>query len=185
MPSTPVGLETQSIPDGNFDSSSVSSATTSPYFARLNELRGAQAWCSNGSTASEWLEVSLGKQYTLTHIALQGVGGAFDVTALTVKYEKTRDGTNWVTYSKLVDGRETSKVMLPYFVCSVLSLSPLVVCSVLLCFLFLSCFVLLFCWCCCSVLLFSSLLHFHGHFIFTRHLYFRFFSSTCYRPELW
>ena len=112
MPSTPVGLEKQSIPDDKFSSSSVSNDTTSPHFARLNELRGSRAWCSSGATASEWLQVSLGKEYTLTHLALQGVGGGYDVTALTVKYEKTKDGEDWLTYRKLVDGSETSKVML-------------------------------------------------------------------------
>lgn len=130
MPSTPVGLEKQSIPDGNFDSSSVLNATTSPHLARLNELRDSRAWCSSGANASEWLEVFLGKQYTLTHVALQGVGGGYDVTALTVKYEKTHEGQNWITYSKLVDGSETSKVMLPCYDCSVHFCSSFVFCFV-------------------------------------------------------
>lgn len=133
VPSTPVGLEKQSIPDGNFDSSSVLNATTSPHLARLNELRDSRAWCSSGATASEWLQVSLGKQYTLTHIALQGVGGGYDVTALTVKYEKTQEGENWITYSKLVDDSETSKVMFPCYVCSVHFSSSYVMCLVVNC----------------------------------------------------
>ena len=80
-------------------------------------MRDARAWCSSGATASEWLQVSLGKEYTLTHVALQGIGGGYDVTALSVKYEKTQEGENWITYSKLVDGSETAKVILPCCVC--------------------------------------------------------------------
>jgi len=127
VPSTPLGLENQAIPDGNFNSSSVSNATTGPHLARLNELRDSLAWCSSGATANEWLQVFLGKQYTLTYIALQGIGGGYDVTALTVKYEQTQDGLNWITYSKLADGSETSKVMLSCFVCFVLICSNAVV----------------------------------------------------------
>ena len=112
MPSKPVGLEKRTIPDAHFNSSSTSNSSTSAYLARLNELRDIGSWCSSGATASEWLQVFLGQQYTLTHIALQGIGGGYDVTALTVMYEKTKAGESWKTYSKLVNGTESPKVML-------------------------------------------------------------------------
>ena len=161
MPSTPVGLEEHLIPDDNFYSSSVLDANALPHLARLNEMRYPLGWCSSGATASEWLRVSLDKQYTLTHIALQSViGGGHDVTALTVKFEKTQEGENWMTYSKLVDGTETSKVMPPKNVRSAqICHSFFVICFLLVC---------LFCCCCCCCFCcpLSSLLFFSSdHFV--------------------
>ena len=57
----------------------------------------------------------LGKQYTLTHVALQSIGGGVDVSELKVQYEKTEDGTKWTNYSKEIDGKEIPKVCLLLF----------------------------------------------------------------------
>ena len=110
VPSTPLGLQNQILPDRYLSSSSQLNNSTGPYLARLNEQRDSKAWCSTGP--NEWLEVFLGKQYTLTHVALQSIGGGVDVSELKVQYEKTKDGTNWTKYSKEIDGKEISKVCL-------------------------------------------------------------------------
>ena len=110
VPSTPLGLENQILPDKYLSSSSQLNNSTGPYLARLKEQRDSKAWCSTGP--NEWLEVFLGKQYTLTHVALQSIGGGVDVSELKVQYEKTKDGTNWTKYSKEIDGKEISKVCL-------------------------------------------------------------------------
>lgn len=110
VPSKPVGLENGTIPDEDFSSSS-NGIGIQAYLARLNELHHDGHWCSEGTLPSEWLQVFLGKQYTLTHIALQGIGGDKDVTTFKVKYEKTKAGTNWITYSKSIDGNVIDKVM--------------------------------------------------------------------------
>lgn len=111
MPSTPVGIEEGTILDDYLTSSSVLDGSTGAHLARLNEVREFGSWCTSGPTANEWLQVFLGKQYTLTHIALQRISGGYDVTALTLKYEKTKEGVNWMTYSKLINGTETAKVI--------------------------------------------------------------------------
>ncbi|CAH3161623.1 unnamed protein product, partial [Pocillopora meandrina] len=83
VPSTPLGLENQTLP--------------------YNHLG-----CSTGP--NEWLEVFLGKQYTLTHVALQLIGGGVDVSELKIQYEKTENGTKWTNFSKKIDGKEIPKV---------------------------------------------------------------------------
>ena len=110
-----MGLEKRTVEDADISSSSATGSYLAKY-ARLNEARAPGAWCSNAADASAWLQVLLGKQYTLTHIAIQGVNGN-DVRATTVKYEKTRDGENWTTYSKSLGGNSTAKVL---FLCSCL-----------------------------------------------------------------
>ena len=103
-----MGLENQTIPDNHLSSSSQVNSSTVPHLARLNEQRDLKAWCTNG--ANQWLEVFLGKQYTLTHIALQAIGGGQDVSSLIVKYEKTKEGNNWIIYKKTIDGTSFPKV---------------------------------------------------------------------------
>ena len=109
VPSKPVGLEKGTVEDADISSSSVNGLYLAKY-ARLNEARTPGAWCSNAADASAWLQVLLGKQYTLTHIAIQGVNGN-DVRAMTVKYEKTRDGEHWTTYGKSLGGNSNAKVL--------------------------------------------------------------------------
>ena len=113
-----MGLEKRTVEDADISSSSVNGSYLAKY-ARLNEARAPGAWCSSAADASAWLQVLLGKQYTLTHIAIQGVNGN-DVRAMNVKYEKTRDGENWKTYSKSLGGNSTAKVLFLFsclFVC--------------------------------------------------------------------
>ena len=108
VPSTPVGLENQTILDNHLRNSSQFNSSTGPHLARLNEERDSKAWCTSG--VNQWLEVFLGKQHTLTHIALQAIGGGQDVSSLIVQYEKTKEGSSWITYSKVVDGTPFLKV---------------------------------------------------------------------------
>ena len=107
MPSEAVGIESRVIGDSDISSSSVLNQHFAEH-ARLNEL--GEFWCSNNTDASSWLQVFLGRQYTLTHIAIQGIN-EFDVRAMTVKYEKTQDGENWTTYSKSFGGNVNAKVV--------------------------------------------------------------------------
>ena len=115
VPSTPVGLESFKIQDSQITSSSDDGTRLAKY-ARLNEARSPGSWCTSNTAANSWLQVFLGKQYTLTHIALQGVNN-YDVKSMTVKYENTKDGGNWTTYSKSVGGSSIAKVV--FFVLSV------------------------------------------------------------------
>lgn len=107
VPSKAVGIESRVIGDSDISSSSVLNQHFADH-ARLNEL--GEFWCSNTTDVSSWLQVFLGRQYTLTHIAIQGIN-EFDVRAMTVKYEKTRDGENWITYSKHLGGNVNAKVV--------------------------------------------------------------------------
>ena len=121
MPSKPVGLENRIIEDGDISSSSMLDSHLAKY-ARLNEARAPGSWCSSPTDANSWLQIFLGKQYTLTHIALQGVNDS-DVKAITVKYEKTQDGANWMTYSKSVGANSFPKVVFFYLLCLFVSYS--------------------------------------------------------------
>lgn len=111
MPSKPVGIEDGAITDVQLDSSTVLGSLTPATQSRLN---GQHSWCSALRDPNSWLQVSLGKQYTLTHVAIQGTSGgsgaSANVESLTVKYEKTEAGENWATYNKIVDGVSFPKV---------------------------------------------------------------------------
>lgn len=111
MASEPVGLENGAITQVQLNSSTTLSSITPASQSRLN---GPYTWCSALGDPNSWLQVSLGKQYTLTHVAIQGTSGGSGASAnverLTVKYEKTEAGENWATYSKLVDGVSFPKV---------------------------------------------------------------------------
>lgn len=120
MPSLPVGLENRIVEDGDISNSSMLDAHLAKY-ARLNEARGLGSWCSSPTDANSWLQIFLGKQYTLTHVALQGVNDN-DVKAMTVKYEKTQDGENWMTYSKSAGASSFPKVVFFSFICLFLCL---------------------------------------------------------------
>lgn len=111
MPSEPVGLENGAITQAQLNSSTILGAINPASQSRLN---GPYTWCSALGDPNSWLQVSLGKQYTLTYVAIQGTSGGSGASAnverLTVKYEKTEAGENWATYSKLVDGVSFPKV---------------------------------------------------------------------------
>ena len=110
VPSTPLGLENQILSDNYLSNPSQLNSSTGPYLVRLNEQHDSKAWRSTGS--SKWLDVFLGKQNTLTHVALQSIGGGVDVSELKVQSEKNKDGTKWISYIKEIDGKEIPKVCL-------------------------------------------------------------------------
>ena len=104
VPSAPVGIESGIIENAQLTSSSTINHLTPAHSARLNS---EQSWCSSTADPNSWLQVFLGKQYTLTHIALQG-----GVETVIVKYERTEGEVNWITYSKSVYGTSIPKVVL-------------------------------------------------------------------------
>ena len=110
VPFTPLGLENQILSDNYLSNPSQLNSSTGPYLVRLNEQHDSKAWRLTGS--SKWLDVFSGKQNTLTHVALQSIGGGVDVSELKVQSEKTKDGTKWISYIKEIDGKEIPKVCL-------------------------------------------------------------------------
>ena len=112
VPHKPVGIENGAITDVQLSSSTTLNGNIFALHARLNAL---SIWCSEAGDPNSWLQVLLGKQYTLTHVAIQqtfdGDRASFNVESLTVRYEKTEAGENWITYSKVVNGTSFSKVL--------------------------------------------------------------------------
>ena len=112
VPHKPVGIENGAITDVQLSSSTTLNGNIFALHARLNAL---SIWCSEAGDPNSWLQVLLGKQYTLTHVAIQqtfdGDSASFNVESLTVRYEKTEAGENWITYSKVVNGTSFSKVL--------------------------------------------------------------------------
>lgn len=112
MPHKPVGLENGTITDVQLNSSTTLNGNVFAHHARLN---AESIWCSVVGDPNSWLQVLLGKQYTLTHVAIQQTYGrnsaSFNIESLTVRYEKTEAGENWITYSKVVNGTSFAKVL--------------------------------------------------------------------------
>lgn len=112
VPHKPVGFENGAITNAQMNSSTTLNLIIFAHHARLNAL---SIWCSAVGDPNSWLQVLLGKQYTLTHVAIQltsgGDSASFNVESLTVRYEKTETGENWITYSKVVNGKSFSKVL--------------------------------------------------------------------------
>ncbi|XP_078353422.1 uncharacterized protein LOC144638115 isoform X2 [Oculina patagonica] len=74
------------IPDAKMTASSKYSSNYEPYYGRLNGNRG-DGWCSKeASSNNDWLQVDLGKPYTVCGVATQG----------------DRNGNEWVTAFKLL-----------------------------------------------------------------------------------
>lgn len=82
----PIGVADQDkIPDAQITASSYHSANYQPAYGRLNGNRG-DGWCAKSANANnEWLEVDLGKLYTVCAVATQG----------------DRNGNEWVNLFKV------------------------------------------------------------------------------------
>lgn len=89
----PIGVaDKDKVPDAQMTASSYHGAKYQPAYGRLNGERG-DGWCAGTSSGNhEWLQIDLGKLYTVCAVATQG-----DI-----------NGNEWVTKFKLsfsVDGK--------------------------------------------------------------------------------
>ena len=91
----PIGVaDVNKIPDAQLTASSYHSSNFKPEYGRLNGGRG-DGWCAGTASGNdEWLQVDLGKLYTVCAVATQGdINGNEWVT--TFKLSFSMDGQNW------------------------------------------------------------------------------------------
>ena len=94
----PIGVaDIAKIPDAQITASSEHSSNFQPAYGRLNGKRG-DGWCSKEAKSNnDWLQVDLGKLYTVGAVATQGViNGNEWVKAFKLSF--SRDGTSWNVY---------------------------------------------------------------------------------------
>jgi len=91
----PIGVaDEDKIPDAQMTASSYHSAKFQPAYGRLNGKRG-DGWCAGTSSGNdEWLQVDLGKLYTVCAVATQGdINGNEWVTEFKLSFSV--DGESW------------------------------------------------------------------------------------------
>ena len=96
----PLGMESAHLPDSAISASTSASADHIPQFGRLNKIPAsgkAGAWCAKSNDGNQWLQVSFGRQTTVTKVATQGrYDGDKRVTSYSLSYSV--DGAHWVLY---------------------------------------------------------------------------------------
>ena len=101
----PLGLESGHLPDSALSASTSVNADHIPQFGRLNKIPAsgkAGAWCAKSNDGNQWLQISFGRQTTVTKVATQGRYETNQwVTSYSLSYSV--DGTHWVWY-RLSDG---------------------------------------------------------------------------------
>ena len=101
----PLGMESGHLPDSAISASTSHSANHAHQFGRLNKISAsgkAGAWCAKSNDGNQWLQVSFGRQTTVTKVATQGRYDGDDwVTSYSLSYSV--DGAHWVWY-RLSDG---------------------------------------------------------------------------------
>ena len=101
----PLGMESVHLPDSAISASTSYNADHIPQFGRLNKIPAsgkAGAWCAKSNDGNQWLQVSFGRQTTVTKVATQGrYDGKQWVTSYSLSYSV--DGAHWVWY-RLSDG---------------------------------------------------------------------------------
>ena len=101
----PLGMESGHLPDSAISASTSYSANHAHQFGRLNKIAAsgkAGAWCAKRNDGNQWLQVSFGRQTTVTKVATQGrYDGGQWVTSYSLSYSV--DGAHWVWY-RLSDG---------------------------------------------------------------------------------
>ena len=101
----PLGMESGHLPDSAISASTSHDANHIPQFGRLNKIPAsgkAGAWCAKSNDGNQWLQVSFGRQTTVTKVATQGRYDSNQwVTSYSLSYSV--DGTHWVWY-RLSDG---------------------------------------------------------------------------------
>ncbi|KAM7451791.1 Milk fat globule-EGF factor8 protein [Porites harrisoni] len=98
-------MESGHLPDSSLSASTSASSNHIPQFGRLNKIPAsgkAGAWCAKSNDGNQWLQLSFGRQTTLTKVATQGrYDGKECVTSYSVSYSV--DGAHWIWY-RLSDG---------------------------------------------------------------------------------
>ena len=100
----PLGMESGHLPDSSLSASTSYGANYVPQFGRLNQIVSgkAGAWCAKSNDGNQWLQISFGRQTTVTKVATQGRYDAdHRVTSYSLSYSV--DGAHWVWY-RLSDG---------------------------------------------------------------------------------
>ena len=98
-------MESGHLPDSSLSASTSASSNHIPQFGRLNKIPAsgkAGAWCAKSNDGNQWLQLSFGRQTTVTKVATQGrYDGKECVTSYSVSYSV--DGAHWIWY-RLSDG---------------------------------------------------------------------------------
>uniref|UniRef100_A0A8C8WAT1 F5/8 type C domain-containing protein n=1 Tax=Panthera leo TaxID=9689 RepID=A0A8C8WAT1_PANLE len=85
------------LPHGAFSSSSSTSGSYSPGYAKINKRGGAGGWSPSDSDHYQWLQVDFGNRKQISAIATQGRYSSSDwVTQYRMLYSDT--GRNWKPY---------------------------------------------------------------------------------------
>ena len=96
----PLGMESGHLPDSAISASTSYGSNYVPQFGRLNKIpasRKAGAWCAKSNDGNQWLQISFGRQTTVTKVATQGRYDGNDlVTSYSLSYSV--DGAHWVLY---------------------------------------------------------------------------------------
>ena len=100
---SPLGLESGSIPDANFTSSSDADPSKASHYGRLNSEKfhpTTLAWSAANNDDNQWLGVEVGEAVKLTGIAIQGLHGSTNwVESFTLSY--SNDGVNFTAVQKV------------------------------------------------------------------------------------
>ena len=94
----PLGMESNTIPDGRLTSSSVLNSGTPAKNARLRYSAGGP-WCAAESDSSPYLQVDMGSPHVACAIATQGNSKA-DQWVETYQLQSSTDGTTWTDYKE-------------------------------------------------------------------------------------
>ena len=99
-----VGIVNQSvIPNDQMTASSYKSATLYAFYGRLH---GVQSWCAaTSNNSNDWLQVDLGKEFTVCGVATQGFVATFLHGVTDLKLSYSSDENTWTTY-KYENGTE-------------------------------------------------------------------------------
>ena len=93
-------MESGHLPDSAISASTSHDGNNIPQFGRLNKIPAsgkAGAWCAKSNDVKQWLQVSFGRQTTVTKVATQGRYKSNQwVTSYTLSYSV--DGAHWVWY---------------------------------------------------------------------------------------
>ena len=101
----PLGMGSGHLPDRAISASTSYGANYVPQFGRLNKIPAsgkAGAWCAKSNDGNQWLQVSFGRETTVTELATHG---RYDADQWVTSYSLTHsvDGAHWAWY-RLSDG---------------------------------------------------------------------------------
>ena len=85
------------IPDARMTASTFYDSDYYPYYGRLNENRGAGAWCAKtNSNITDYLQVDMGAVRSVCAVATQGQG-QYPTWTTSYKLRLSTDGAIWKT----------------------------------------------------------------------------------------